>query len=107
MTKLFRLFLIVFPVALYAAQAQTALDKYVAAPDPNYKYELAATIDGEGYTAFVLDMTSQSWRTSAEVDRTLWHHWVTIIKPKSVTTSTGFLFITGGANGGKPPAKVD
>jgi hypothetical protein len=42
--------------------AKTALDRYVDAPDPSYTYELAATIPGEGYTAFVLDMTSQTWR---------------------------------------------
>ena len=66
----------------------TALDRYVAAPDPSYKYELAGTIDGEGYTGYVLDMTSQSWRSAAEVDRTLWRHWVTVIKPKNVTSTT-------------------
>jgi len=52
-------------------------------------------------------MTSQSWRSAEEVDRPIWHHWVTIIKPDVVNFSTGFLFITGGANGGKPPAAAD
>ena len=32
---------------------------------------LAANL-GAGYTAFVLDLTSQAWRTPAEVDRTVW-----------------------------------
>lgn len=103
----------IFPLALcfatlvVAGGTQTALDRYVAAPDPNYKFELVNTITGQGFTAYVLDMTSQSWRSAAEVDRPIWHHWVTIIKPDVVNYSTGFLFITGGANGGKPPATAD
>src|SRR4051794_3647811 len=107
MIQFLRPLLILCPVVLLCAQTPTALDRYVAAPDPSYKYELAGTIEGEGYTGYVLDMTSQSWRTAAEVNRPLWRHWVTIIKPKNVTGTTGFLFITGGANGGKPPEKVD
>ncbi|HZT40158.1 MAG TPA: PhoPQ-activated pathogenicity-related family protein [Bryobacteraceae bacterium] len=85
----------------------TALDRYVQAPDPNYKYELVRTIPGDGYTAYVLDMTSQKWRTEKEVDRPIWKHWVTIVKPDRVAYSTGFLFITGGSNKDKAPEKVD
>jgi len=86
---------------------KTALDRYVAAPDSNYSYKLVDTIKGPGYTAYVLDMTSQSWRSPKEVDRTLWKHWLTILKPDKVTTSTGLLFIAGGDNGNPPPKKVD
>lgn len=90
-----------------AASARTALDRYVAAPDPAWKYELVQKTDGEGYTAYVLDMTSQSWRTPAEVDRPVWRHWVTVIRPTKVRTDTGLLFITGGNNNSKPPAQPD
>ena len=89
----------------FAADKQTALDRYVAAPDPSYKYELVKTVPGEGYTTYVLDMTSQTWRSPSEVNRPEWRHWVTIIKPAQVKHSTGFLFITGGANGPNPPAQ--
>jgi PhoPQ-activated pathogenicity-related protein len=102
------------PVALAVAFAaapkagkETPLDRYVQAPDSNYKYELVRTIPGKGYTAYVLDMTSQSWRRPSEVDRTIWKHWVTIIKPDSVAHETGFLFITGGSNKSKPPERAD
>jgi hypothetical protein len=44
-------------------QARTALDRYVEAPDPSYGYALAGAIPGEGYTASVLDMTSQTRRS--------------------------------------------
>ena len=87
--------------------AQTALDRYVAAPDPNYKYELVNTLPGPGYTTCVLEMTSQQWRTSAEVNLPIWKHWLTIVRPDQVSTSTGFLYITGGSQRDKAPAKPD
>ena len=92
---------------LVAADTKTALDRYIAQPDPSYRYELVNTIAGDNFTAYVLDMTSQSWRSASEVDRPLWRHWVTIIKPATVKSTTGFLFITGGSNNAKPPAAPD
>ena len=89
------------------AGKETELDRYVATPDPNYKYELVKTIDGKDYTAYVLDMTSQAWRTAAEVDKPIWKHWMTIVRPHTLTTSTGFLFITGGNNHSKAPENPD
>ena len=59
------------------AGGDTALDRYVRAPDPAYAYRPVATLEGEGYRAHVLEMTSQTWRTPEEVDRTLWKHWLT------------------------------
>jgi PhoPQ-activated pathogenicity-related protein len=83
--------------ALPLAAADTALDRYVRKPDPTYKYELLKTIPGPGYTAYVIDLTSQTWRTPADVDRTVWKHWLTIVKPDQVTGTTGYMFITGGS----------
>ncbi len=91
--------------AAVAGQKETALDRYVAAPDPSFKYELLQTQPGNGYTAYVLNMVSQTWRSAAEVDRPVWRHLVTIIKPSNVRHSTGFLFITGGSTDSKPPAQ--
>jgi PhoPQ-activated pathogenicity-related protein len=89
------------------AASQTALDRYVAAPDPNYKYELARTSAGRGYTQYVYDMISQKWRTEQDVDHPLWHHWLTIIVPDKVEKTTGFLYLTGGAIGSDPPEQPD
>jgi PhoPQ-activated pathogenicity-related protein len=86
---------------------QTALDRYVAKPDPAYKYELVRTIPGENYTAYVIDLTSQQWRTPAEVNRTLWKHWLTIIKPAEIKSSTAFLSIAGGSVTSNSPEKPD
>ena len=85
----------------------TALDKYVAAPDPNYSFHLVTSIPGNGQTTFILEMTSQAWLTTNEVDRPLWKHWLTIVKPDHVTSSKSLLFIGGGGNGGSPPKAAD
>src|SRR5882757_3600316 len=89
--------------AFSAIAAETALDRYVKKPDPTYRYELVNTIPGEGYTTYVVDLTSQTWRSPAEVNRTVWKHWLTIVKPDRVAGTTGFLFITGGATKDKAP----
>jgi len=87
---------------------QTALDKFIQADDPSYRYELAKTIPGDGYTAYVLDMTSQAWPPARELDdHPLWKHWLTIIQPEKVEGTTGFLFITGGSVKDAAPARAD
>jgi PhoPQ-activated pathogenicity-related protein len=85
----------------------TALDRYVAAPDPSYRYEAIETIPGDGYAAHVLEVTSQHWRGAAEVDRTLWKHWLTVIVPEQVASTTALLIIAGGSNEKKAPARAN
>src|SRR5215467_4935474 len=90
--------------ALPAIGAETALDRYVKKPDPTYSYKVVNTVKGDGYTTFIVEMTSQTWRKETEVDRTVWKHWLTIVKPDQVSSSTGYLFITGGSTRDKQPA---
>jgi PhoPQ-activated pathogenicity-related protein len=93
--------------AATTTDTQTALDRYVAKPDPAYSYKLVNTLKAEGVTGYIIEMTSQSWLTTNEVDRPLWKHWLTIVKPDKVDTSTGFLFISGGANDNPAPKGTD
>jgi PhoPQ-activated pathogenicity-related protein len=86
---------------------QTALDRFIQAPDPTFRYELVKTIPGDGYTTYVLDLTSQAWRTPPETNRPIWKHWLTVIKPAHVEGATGFLFITGGSITAASPAGAD
>lgn len=86
---------------------ETALDRYVHSPDAAYKWELVRTLPGKGYTAFVLGVTSQNWLTTAEVDRTEWKHWVTVIRPDSVKSDAALLMISGGSNNNPAPEKTD
>jgi len=90
-----------------ASAAETGLDRYVKKPDPTYAYSVVNKIPGEGYTMYVVDLTSQTWRKPSEVDRTVWKHWLTIIKPDRVEHNTGYLFITGGSTTDKAPAKAN
>jgi len=106
--KRFRILILGFLVFLAGGAAEkTPLDRYIEAPDPAYRYEQAGALKGDGVTAAVLDMTSQNWLTTAEVDRTQWKHWVTVIQPAEVKTGIALLFIGGGANDGKPPARIE
>jgi PhoPQ-activated pathogenicity-related protein len=93
-------------LAFPATGAETALDRYVKRPDPTYAYKVVDTLKGEGYTAFVVELTSQTWRKESEVDRTVWKHWLTIVKPDKVEHTTGYLFITGGNIRDKAPARA-
>jgi PhoPQ-activated pathogenicity-related protein len=88
--------------AVAHAADYTALDRYVAAPDPSYRYTLVRTTSVQDATVYQLDMVSQTWLTTAEVDRPEWHHWVTIVKPDQLTTSTAILVIDGGSNTSSP-----
>lgn len=90
------------------SQAQeTALDRYVNSKDPVYGWKLIHTAHGEGYQAFVLELTSQTWRTAADVDRPVWKHWLTIVKPLRTASRTAMLFIGGGSNDNPAPRTAD
>ena len=82
---------------------ETALDRYIAKPDPAYAWKLAHTSKGDGYTTYVIDLTSQRWRSEQDVDRPLWKHWLTIVKPDNLKHHTGFLYIGGGSNRDEMP----
>ena len=87
--------------------SRTALDDYIAKPDPSYRWEVVNVIDGEGYTAFIVDMVSQTWRSPEEVDRTEWRHWLTVVKPDRVVTNKSMMYIGGGRNGRDAPTRAD
>ena len=62
--------------------AQTALDRYVAAPDANFTWKVVRELPAaEGVTATLIEMTSQQWLTDKEVERPLWTHWITVVRP--------------------------
>jgi PhoPQ-activated pathogenicity-related protein len=83
--------------------AETALDRYSAKADPEFAWKLAARIPGDGCTTYILELTSQSWRSADEVDRPVWKHWLSIVKPDKPRGDTAFLFIGGGKNGEPAP----
>lgn len=96
------LFLLLISRAAIAAD-ETALDRYIKAPDPAYAWKLAKTVPGDGYTTYIIDLTSQTWRSEKDVDRPTWKHWLTVVKPDNLKYHTGFLYIGGGSNRDKMP----
>ena len=85
----------------------TELDDYVAAADPAYGFTLLNTVPGAGFTDYILEMTSQTWRTAAEIDVPLWTHHLVVTVPDTVSTNTGLLFIGGGSSASSVPAPSD
>ncbi len=95
------------PASPAPVDARTALDKYIEAPDPSYKYELAGKTEGKGYTTYIIKMTSQTWRSTSEVDRNVWWHWMIMVKPDEVKTTKSLLYISGGNNNSQAPKDAD
>jgi PhoPQ-activated pathogenicity-related protein len=86
-------------------EMSNALENYVHAFDPSYGYSLANTVPGAGFTFYALDMTSQTWRSSADVNKPAWRHWVEVIVPTGTITSSALMLINGGNNNfGSPPS---
>ena len=77
----------------------TPLDEYIQRDDPVYRFEVAHSLKGDGWTYYVLDLVSQTWRSPDEVDRTEWQHWLRVIVPDNVQHDTALLMIGGGRNG--------
>lgn len=102
-----RFLILLAAAALIAAPRKTPLDEYVAKPDPAFQWKLAHKVERAKSTGYILEMTSQSWGEDKQVDRTKWMHTVTVVSPKELKSNIGLLFITGGANDGRPRTSVD
>jgi PhoPQ-activated pathogenicity-related protein len=94
------LFLFLLPTP---ATFGTAIDNYVAKPDPTYRYDLYHVDQTSIYTSYFIHLVSQQWRTAQEVDRPLWEHELQITIPTvvhSASPRTVLLIVNGGSNGG-------
>jgi PhoPQ-activated pathogenicity-related protein len=93
----FIFFLFLVCLGAHAADQQTALDTYVKAPDSHYRYRLFEKKRVPGCRDYLIRMTSQQWRTPAQVNHSLWEHWVRIYVPDTVSSTTSLLYIRGGS----------
>jgi PhoPQ-activated pathogenicity-related protein len=86
-----------------ALAEETALDRYIAKPDSSYHWKLVGRYPGRGQTTFVISLTSQTWRSADEVNKPVWTHWLTVVRPDKARAGTAFLFIGGGSFKDPPP----
>ncbi|MFA6239501.1 MAG: PhoPQ-activated protein PqaA family protein [Candidatus Hydrogenedentales bacterium] len=90
---------------IQVSPTKTMLDNYVSKADNSYGYSIENTTSGTGYTAYVVNMTSQTWKASKVTTPAggVWKHWLTIIDPTTKTTNTALLVVSGGSNTNTPP----
>jgi PhoPQ-activated pathogenicity-related protein len=73
----------------------TPLDDYIQEPDPSFTWTVQERFKGEDYDAYLIQMVSQKWRQSCEVDHPRWVHQVTVVVPKQLNHRTAILTIEG------------
>jgi len=79
------------------------LDQYLAEPEPNYSWQIVGSFKDDQVSSYTIDLISLAWLTPQEVDRTEWHHWLIVTKPKQLRHSTAIMIISGGDNGEQVP----
>ena len=85
----------------------TPLERYVALPDPSYRWKAVAALPGGGYTTHLLELVSQCWRNESEVDRPRWQHQLRLVVPDEIANDTALLVIAGGSNDKPAPAQAN
>lgn len=92
------------------ASQTTALDRYITQKDAVYGWKLVNTIKAPGLTGYVLELTSQTWRSEKDVDRPVWKHWLTIVKPDKIVGGivgrSALLYIGSGNNNNPAPTTI-
>jgi PhoPQ-activated pathogenicity-related protein len=78
----------------------------VAQPDPTYAWKVVETSRVDDVAVTILEMTSQTWLTTKEVNKPLWKHRMVVARPDTVDASVGLLFIGGGSNADTRPGKA-
>ena len=88
-----------------ACRGHDCLQSYVARPEPSYRWEdLGQRLEGEDWTGYVVNFTSQQWLSPLLVSRAEWWHILLLIIPHRLTVrQTGLLWITGGSNDHQGP----
>jgi PhoPQ-activated pathogenicity-related protein len=98
---------VLFLAGASSSAEQTALDRYVAAPDPTYAFHEVGSQNRGDYKTHFIELTSQTYLSEKEVDKPVWKHWLTIVVPDHVTTSTALMYINGGRSNGPAPRSAD
>jgi PhoPQ-activated pathogenicity-related protein len=84
-----------------------ALERYIASPDPSYRWKAITALPGDGYTTHLIELVSQCWRDEGEVDRPHWQHQLRLVVPDEIANDTALLVIAGGSNDKPAPASAN
>jgi len=79
--------------ALDINNPKQALEAYIKQDDGAFRYDHVASIPATGFTIHLYNLVSQVWRSSDEIDHTLWQHQLVIVVPDQVVGDTGMLFV--------------
>lgn len=93
--------------ALVSRGSGTPLDDYVNREDPTYKYEIIETFEGDRYTLYNINMTSQTWKSDLQSQPVWWHYLSVTVPDKLDLNNAGFLLIDGGSNSNGPPKPTE
>jgi hypothetical protein len=96
-TRILIIVLLLAGLSAHATDRQTALDVYVRAADSHYHYPVLEKKRVPGCRDYLIRMTSQQWLSPAQVNHSLWEHWLRIYVPDTVSSTTGLLYIRGGS----------
>lgn len=85
------------------AQAETALDRYLAKDDGYYQWEYVQSHDQTLHVAHEINVTSQKWLSEEEVSLPVWKHQVFIHIPKVFniakwSVKDAIVYLSGGRN---------
>lgn len=83
------------------------LKNYVYSNDGKFQWNVVSALPGAGYTAYIVNMTSQQWLTPADTTSSLWKHWVIVVVPTGPIAPTALLFVDGGSNSATPPTSIE
>lgn len=74
------------------------LKSYVDREDPSFKWSIEQDTKTENFRHVQVKLTSQSWLTHKDVNRTEWRHWLEIFIPNNRESDVAMLLIAGGSN---------
>ena len=102
---IFRFYLITL-ISISSALA-TELDNYIQKPDSSCSWKVEKVVEGKDYSAFIIRLTSQTWRNATEVSAPLWQHWLTLVRPKKAAVDKALLYVGNGSSKEPLPEQLD
>lgn len=94
-----------------AASKSNPLDDYVNLPDNSFSFTNTGVVrQGSGWTAYIYNMTSQTWLNASFSDHSVWWHFLAVVVPANVPAaniSSAFLYITSGSSASAVPSATD